>query len=54
MTEKPSTWTRIKWAIVGKPVTYEEHRAAQASQFRDARVVGHAEARHQRFHAGGF
>jgi hypothetical protein len=54
MAEKPSTWTRIKWAILGKPVSYEEQRAAQASQFRDSRVMAYSETRNQRFHAGGF
>lgn len=54
MTEKPSTWTRLKWAIMGKPVTYEEHRAAQGGQFRDSRVIAYSETRNQRFHAGGF
>ena len=54
MSDKPSTWTRIKWAVLGKPVTHEEQRAAQSSQFRDARVIGHHTPRDARFHAGGF
>lgn len=54
MTEKPGLWTRLKWAVFGKPVSYEEHRAAQASQFRDERTIAYHETRNQRFHAGGF
>lgn len=54
MTEKPSLWTRVKWAIVGRPLTYEEHRAAQSSLYRDERTIAYAETRNQRFHAGGF
>lgn len=54
MTEKPTRWTRLKWAILGKPVTYEEQRAAQGTHYTDARVVAYAETRSHRFHAGGF
>ena len=31
MTATPSFWIRAKWAVFGKPVTHEEHRAATAS-----------------------
>ena len=54
MPEKPSRWIRLRWALFGKPVSHEEFQAAQSSQFRDARVIGHAEFRHQRFQAGQF
>ena len=52
MTDKPSRWIRIKWAIVGKPVSDEEYRAAQSSPYVDGRVVGHAEVRSHHFQAG--
>ncbi|MEV5069331.1 hypothetical protein MRBLMI12_000903 [Microbacterium sp. LMI12-1-1.1] len=52
MSEKPSRWIRLKWAILGKPVTYEERCNAQASHFSDARVIAQSEVRHQRFHVG--
>ncbi|MDQ7879485.1 hypothetical protein Q9R08_15945 [Microbacterium sp. QXD-8] len=54
MSEKPSRWIRLKWAILGKPVTYEEHRNAQASHYYDARVSAQLELRNQRFEAGQF
>ena len=54
MSEKPSRWMRLKWAVFGKPVTHEEYRSAESSSYRDARVVGHYETRDARFHAGGF
>jgi len=52
MSEKPSRWVRLKWAIFGKPVTHEEDRAARSSSYVDARAVGHAEMRSHRFQAG--
>jgi hypothetical protein len=54
MPEEPSRWIRLKWALFGRPVTYEEYRAAQSSHFVDARVIGHYETRDARFQAGGF
>lgn len=54
MTEKPRLWTRLKWAIFGKPVSYEEYRAAQSSQLRDLRTVAYHETNNQRFLGGGF
>lgn len=54
MSETPSRWIRLKWAFLGKPVSYEEHRAAQASHFRDERSIAYCEARSHRFHNGGF
>ncbi|MFE5408448.1 hypothetical protein [Microbacterium sp. NPDC056569] len=54
MSEKPSRWTRLKWAILGKPATHEEYRAVQSSSYRDARVIGHYETRDARFQVGGF
>ncbi|KJL45157.1 hypothetical protein J2Y46_000018 [Microbacterium sp. BE35] len=52
MSEKPSRWMRLKWALLGKPVSHEEYRNAHSSSYVDARVIGHAEARSHRFQAG--
>jgi hypothetical protein len=54
MSEKPSRWIRLKWAVFGKPVTYEEVRNAESSQFRDARVLAQTEMRNHRFQSGQF
>ena len=54
MTDKTPFWTRVKHAIVGKPISYEEHRAAQQSLYRDPKVDAQLEMRNQRFTPPGF
>lgn len=35
MTAKPSIWTRIRYAVLGSPVTYEVQQAAKHRAMRD-------------------
>lgn len=49
---KVSLWARVKRVFVGRPISYEEHRAAQTSLYRDHATIAYAETRNARFHAG--